>query len=345
MARRRSNPISSDVQSAIAAASQRWGIPPEVLRAYARVESSFNPRAQTGSYSGLFQLSPEEFRRGGGQGSIYDPHQNAAAAGRLLAGHKQELEKRLGREANWNEVYLAHQQGMGGVTAHLENPSKLAWENMASTAEGRRKDARGPIYELPDGSKGLWSQAAVARNIPPASGLDWRTATSADFTRGWGARLERAGVPGGDSAPTSLAGIPGFGDQGAATPDPQPNPPDQPRDLSALSAAELTRMAGPKESPYEMAGGTVPSLSDVAASTPPPVVPSTEPTGSIGSLFGAGSAPNLGRALSAAGKAIAASAQSIPSMDVSKAMQALGPAQKWPTIQDRPRRQFGPRTG
>lgn len=338
MARRSFAP---EVDQAIAAAANRWGIPPQVMRGFATIESGGNPRNSTGSYHGLFQLSNSEFRRGGGTGSILDPHQNAMAAGNLIAGHRAELAKSLGREPSWNEVYMVHQQGPGGFAAHNGNQQGLAWQNMASTAEGRARDAKGPIYRMPDGSRGLWSQAAIANNIPGGSNLNWQTATSGEFLQGWGARLGRAGVPQSEAGP-ALAGMPGYGDQGAATPDTQPNPPGQPRDLSALSGADLTAMAPPKEPPIDTSGvGGVVDM--VAGQLQPQTVAGVNAGGgqSIGALFGGGSAPNLGRALSAAGRAIAGGGIKIPQFtDPATQMAALDSGGTWPTIRPLvPRRQ------
>jgi hypothetical protein len=61
--------VGLEVDSPIALAAQRDGLDPEWLR----TESSGNPKAQTGSYSGLFQLSPQEFERVGAKGDIFDP--------------------------------------------------------------------------------------------------------------------------------------------------------------------------------------------------------------------------------------------------------------------------------
>lgn len=336
MARRRMSP---EVAQAISNASRQFGIPINVMTGYADVESRFNPRSQRPNsvYSGLFQLSPEEFRRGGGTGSIFDPHQNAMAAGRLLAGQRQDLAKQLGREPSWNEVYLSHQQGPGGIAAHVRNPTGLAWQNMASTAEGRKKDARGPVYTMPDGSKGLWSQAAVAGNIPGSPQgqprLDWRTATSADFMQAWDARLERAGIP---RAVTQVAD--------STAPQLDMNPQVGPRDLSMLSASDLTSLAPRNDSPYETVMGPVASVGDVAASTPTPIVAGVQPSSGIeiGNIFGQKNIPgasSIGAALSAAGKAIIGGGVKVPEgRDSATQMAALDSPEKWPTIPILPRR-------
>jgi len=56
-------------------------IDPRTMRAIRQIESGGNPNATTGSYKGLYQLSDGEFRRYGGQGSIYDPAENERVAG------------------------------------------------------------------------------------------------------------------------------------------------------------------------------------------------------------------------------------------------------------------------
>ena len=69
---------------------QETGVDPGVLSTFARIESGGNPRNQTGSYLGLFQLSQDEFRKHGGQGNIFDPvaNANAAAANRSITHGK-----------------------------------------------------------------------------------------------------------------------------------------------------------------------------------------------------------------------------------------------------------------
>lgn len=333
MARR----FGRDVEAAIAAASQRNGIPINIMRAIATVESGGNPRNSTGSYRGLFQLSRGEFERAGGRGDILDPFQNASAAGRLLAGHQEAFRQQYGREPTATELYMAHQQGWGGLQEHLRNPDRPAWQNMAATREGRERDARGPVYRLPNGEMGLWSQAAVAGN---ALGRDWRTTTGAQLMEAWNERLGRAGAPG-----PSAAQIAGYGDQGASSLDPQPQPPGTPRDLSALSPRELTNMAPSKTSPFEDFTGLTPNMENIAASTTPPIVQGVEPswtpgTPILGNLFGEGTG-KIGAALSAAGRAIMGSGPKVPAMtDTAKLMAEVGPEGQWPTIQARPQRRI-----
>src|SRR5882672_3696235 len=52
------------------------GIDQNMLNRIVKIESGGNPRATTGSYKGLLQLSDPEFKKYGGTGDIYDPEAN-----------------------------------------------------------------------------------------------------------------------------------------------------------------------------------------------------------------------------------------------------------------------------
>src|SRR6478752_1503593 len=49
--------FSRDLEDAIQKAAEEHGVPQSALRAFAAIESGGNPRASTGSYHGVFQLS------------------------------------------------------------------------------------------------------------------------------------------------------------------------------------------------------------------------------------------------------------------------------------------------
>ena len=170
------------VDEAVRAAAQRYGLDPSVLRSIVQIESGGNPRARTGSYSGLFQLSESEFRRLAGRGAdITDPGANAMAGAALLASHSRAFERRNGRPPTPGELYMIHQQGMGGFTAHSQNPDELAWRNMASTREGR---ARGEA----------WARRAIWDNLTPEMRRRFGSVdnvTSQDFVNFWDGRVQR----------------------------------------------------------------------------------------------------------------------------------------------------------
>ena len=172
-----------EVEKAITASAQKYGLNPQALRAFARIESSGNPKVQTGSYKGLFQLSDGEFRRYGGRGDIFDPAANADAAGAKLAAETQRLEKRLGRTPTAGDVYLVHQQGEGGALEHRRNPDRPAWQSMYATAEGQKKGEK-------------WSKLAIWGNIPHSERKQFgsvENVTSRDFMKLWNDKVARFG--------------------------------------------------------------------------------------------------------------------------------------------------------
>ena len=68
----------------INSAAQKYGIDPSTLKRFVQIESGGNPRAVTGQYSGLLQLSRPEFESRGGT-NIYDPEQNLNVGAAKLA--------------------------------------------------------------------------------------------------------------------------------------------------------------------------------------------------------------------------------------------------------------------
>lgn len=107
----------------------------------AQIESGMDPRAQNrrSSAGGLFQFIDDTWRAFGG-GDKYDPVLNARNGVRLLATNREGLARALGRPAQEWELYLAHQQGLGGARELLRDPSRSAVE--ALRAAGVRNPVR-----------------------------------------------------------------------------------------------------------------------------------------------------------------------------------------------------------
>lgn len=189
-----SMPFSSGVNDAITAAAEKYGVDPALMVTFARIESGGRPGEQTGSYKGLYQLSEAEFRKHGGTGDIFDPVANADAAAAKLKAESADFENKYGKPPTALDLYLVHQQGEGGYAMHMQNPDAPAWQNMASTAEGRQKGA-------------AWSKRAIWGNIPDdvkgkfPGGVE--TVTSAEFTKVWQDKVDRMG--GGSGATTQTA--------------------------------------------------------------------------------------------------------------------------------------------
>jgi hypothetical protein len=178
------------VENAITGASQKWGVDPKLLKAFARIESGGRPNARTGSYKGLFQLSDSEFGKYGG-GNIYDPDANASAAAQKLAREAQGFKAKYGRDPAPSDLYMIHQQGEGGYAAHTANPNAPAWQNMYSTAEGRKKGSG-------------WAKQAIWGNVPSdvraqyPGGVD--SLTSQQFLDLWAQKVARMS---GDAQPST----------------------------------------------------------------------------------------------------------------------------------------------
>lgn len=190
-----------DPADPIVAAARQAGVDPVFMRAVADIESGGDPTRRTGSYKGLFQLSDTQFRKYGGSGDINDPAENARAAAAKFVDLAQGLEARLGREPTSAEVYLAHQQGLAGATAHLTHPDAPAWQNMQRAAR----------------SSEAWAKKAVWGNLTPAARRRFGSVdkiTSADFAGFWADRVEsfeNKALDSMGSRPTRMAGRMGIG--------------------------------------------------------------------------------------------------------------------------------------
>lgn len=187
VARRAAPSFSPEVNTAIDNAAKANGLDPAVLRRFAQIESGGNPAAQdkNSSYRGLFQLSDDEFGKFGG-GNIYAASDNANAAAKKLAAESAEFQQKTGRAATATDLYLIHQQGLAGYTAHLQNPNAPAWQNMLSTAEGKQKGE-------------AWAKAAIWGNIPASmkaqfpGGVD--SVTGGAFTELWRSKVDGTAAP------------------------------------------------------------------------------------------------------------------------------------------------------
>lgn len=107
--------------------AQKHGIDPTDFKRMAWIESKFDPnaRASSSSAGGLFQFT-NDTARAYGLSNKFDGVANAEAAARLWNDNKAQLTKALGREPTAGELYLAHQQGLGGAQKLLSNPNAPA---------------------------------------------------------------------------------------------------------------------------------------------------------------------------------------------------------------------------
>ena len=174
-------PHNNNIRAEIEQAAMLFNVDIRMMKAFARIESGYNPRATTGKYKCLFQLSNWEFAKYW-QGDIYDIRDCSIAAARKLATETAEFEKDVGRSAKAAEIYCIHQQGYQGCAFHHAAPHQLAWKNMYLTNEGQERGK-------------AWSRKAIWGNVPSdlkgqlKGGVE--TLTSGEFIAIWTERVER----------------------------------------------------------------------------------------------------------------------------------------------------------
>jgi len=145
-------PHNNNIRAEIEQAAMLFNVDVRMMKAFARIESGYNPRAKTGSYKCLFQLSDSEFAKYW-RGNIYDIRDCSIAAARKFATEAAQFEKDVGRKATAAELYCIHQQGYQGCAFHYAAPNQLAWKNMYLTSEGQEKGEK-------------WARKAIWGNVP-----------------------------------------------------------------------------------------------------------------------------------------------------------------------------------
>src|SRR5262249_37329805 len=91
-------PHDNNIRAAIEQAAMLFDVEVQMMKAFARIESGYNPKARTGSYKCLFQLSNWEFAKYW-QGDIYDIRDCSIAAARKFATEAAQFENDVGRKA------------------------------------------------------------------------------------------------------------------------------------------------------------------------------------------------------------------------------------------------------
>ena len=178
------------------------GLNPRAFRRYVQLESSFNPVLRKGKYTGLLQLDPEDFAARGGK-NIEDAFENATIGAQKLRENADAFKKKYNRDPNDTELYLSHQQGMGGLDAHLAAPERPAWQSMLATREAADRAKKGGIDKAEK-----WARDAIWGNVPDQikerfGSVD--NVTSGDFLKLWQGKVEGGG-PQPQQQPQSSAG-------------------------------------------------------------------------------------------------------------------------------------------
>jgi hypothetical protein len=170
--------VTGDPHDEIEQASSLYGVDLPMMLSIAKVESDFNPRARTGSYKGLFQLSDYEFEKYG-DGVIWDARDNARAAAHMFLIQAEKFRWALGHYPDYAERYMVHQQGIQGAIEHYSHPERVAWESMCATDEGMKKGEQ-------------WCKRTIWGNLLP----EWKQAfgsvdkiLSGDFINLWTGRI------------------------------------------------------------------------------------------------------------------------------------------------------------
>jgi predicted GIY-YIG superfamily endonuclease len=169
---------TGDPHDEIRQAASLYDVDLAMMMSIAKVESNFNPRARTGSYKGLFQLSDDEFEKYG-DGSIWDARDNARAAAHMFLVQAEKFKWALGHYPDYAERYMVHQQGILGAIEHYTHPERVAWQAMCATDEGVLKGEQ-------------WCRKCIWRNLLP----QWKRSfgsvekiSSGDFVSLWTGRI------------------------------------------------------------------------------------------------------------------------------------------------------------
>lgn len=175
----------------------KYSLPPGQMGRTARIESAFNPLAKNGNAEGLMQFEPGTAK----QWRLKDPMDPIAsidAAGQYAQASMKGITAAMGRPATGPEIYMAHQQGLGGALALIKNPDMNAVEALKTL----------PMYQK-NPAKAL---AAITKNGGSASG------TAGDFLDLWANKFNTGKVPGPTGGPAAAGPAGPGGEAGASGP-------------------------------------------------------------------------------------------------------------------------------
>lgn len=132
----------------LAELESRYGLPEGYLARTSQIESGGNPNARNkaSGAAGAYQFMPSTAKQFNLK-NPYDQDASALAASELAAKNRDYLRNSLGRDVTPEEIYLAHQQGMGGAEALLKNPDKRAVDVLAKLYKDGLKTASKAIKQ------------------------------------------------------------------------------------------------------------------------------------------------------------------------------------------------------
>lgn len=157
---------------------------PDFLNRTAWIESRGNPSARTGSsqYRGLYQLGNDQIGD-----NWQDPAAQNAAMSKTYGQNYSQLSHALGRPPSDSEMYMAHNMGVGGYLARLNNPTAPATDTPGLPAS----HAKSNPFGIPEDQ------------LPKTSNADYLNAVQGTYDRAAG-RLQGAET----GQPTPMAAYP-----------------------------------------------------------------------------------------------------------------------------------------
>ena len=128
--------LTADTKALISDTAQKYGVDPQTMLTMAQIESGGNTNAvsSTGA-AGLYQFTGGTAKQYGIK-NRFDAKQNTEAAAKFMSDNAAGLRKR-GIEPTAENLYLAHQQGVGGATEILRAATGKGTLS-AKTAENMR---------------------------------------------------------------------------------------------------------------------------------------------------------------------------------------------------------------
>jgi hypothetical protein len=173
---------SPEVQQAILTAANKHGVDPILMAQISSFETGgkFNADANKNTgrgAKGLYQFELPTWGQYGKGGDIYNANDNADAGARYIKQNAKDLSKKLGRAPTAGEIYLAHNQGLGGAATIIkacETGNESLIDNFTVKGKpyglrnmmARQAHAKGSAQNACDFK--AWAEAAVAGATTPS---------------------------------------------------------------------------------------------------------------------------------------------------------------------------------
>ena len=313
-----------EVEDAITKASNVHGIPRDLMAKMAIIESGMDPNASRGEKGakGLYQFIPSTAAAYGIAGRELDPYANADAAARLFKDNIK-LMNNAGVPVNPTTMYLAHQQGAGGVNAIWKAAqagtavmSDTIRGNMANNDPFGKGQLRDPKAFIAAWEKKLGEDGTLAKSLGVTSEMLAQVQTDKRVTA-----LAEAST-GSPAAPKTQEALV------AAT---TANGAYQARPTFAANAAQggtqIADATTPAKKANDAAASAAPAAAPVVAAAAAPAV-TASPAQANGNVMAA-AAPNA----AGSGMAVAAAQNSVAEKQMTSAIQSALTSQT-PTSSD-----------